>query len=52
MPASESLRAMERALSVLPSDTPLTAGVLLEKVQEALTDVEESEYGERMGDDL
>lgn len=49
---SSALRAVEQALAVLPSETPITAGVLVEKLGEAAQQQEDREYEEYMGEDL
>lgn len=46
-----ALRGLEEALAVLPSDTPITAGILVEKLGEAARSAEDSEHDEYMGAD-
>lgn len=51
LPPSTALRELERALAALPSDTPITAGVLSEKLAEAARSTEDWEHDIAMGED-
>lgn len=52
MSGSSALRALESAVAVLPSDAPVTWGQLQEKLAEAASSAEYSEWELAMGDDL
>lgn len=52
MSASRALRLLGEALAVLPSDTPVSAGLLVEKLGEAERAAESWEYDEYMGEDM
>lgn len=49
---STALRALERAVSALPADLPVTWGQLQDKLAEAASEAEQGEWETYMGDDL
>lgn len=49
---SSALRELQQALQALPTDQPVTVGVLMEKLDEAARSAEFTEYSEYMGEDM
>lgn len=50
--SARGLRELQRALAALPSETPITAGLLSEKLDEAASAAENSDWEDYMGEDL
>ena len=49
---STALRALERAIALMPEDQPVTWNRLQDKVAEAAADAEDTEHLETWGDDV